>query len=259
MSFFIQRIPSAGFEVQAASIEAHALADDDEVRAFLAPAQFAQPRRPMARAADGVDGRKVALEQRIAHPFAVLRAMRLAEVAHRGAKLLRTHVLARRVDQVAHTRRGLDQRRDRGDHRGVDGKLSRRAARLLVARELVGAQRPAQRDARQVDDLVAETIVTGRQTLRQAGQRVDIVSPPDAQQDAAQAAVVGGHVDQATGISLEALRLDPAPRFCAERFQMRLERVRGQRDQLDRTAVAAQFGQSLHTIPKLRWRGGDGS
>ncbi len=120
-----------GLDVETARVEADALADDDEVRAFLAPGQFRETRGAMARAADRMDRREIILQQRVADPFAVLRTAGLAEVAHRAQSSSGPMSSVGVVDQITRPVRGFDKRRDRSDHGCIDRELRGRAARFL--------------------------------------------------------------------------------------------------------------------------------
>ena len=132
------------FDVQAAGVETHALADDHHVRMRgVAPVQFDQPRGAVRGAAHGVDGGEVARQQIIAGHHLDLGAVRGGQVTGGGFQVLRTHVLAGRVDPVAHPRAGLQQVQGLGiELRQL--QLRRCAWRGLVALEAVAAQAPAQ-------------------------------------------------------------------------------------------------------------------
>jgi hypothetical protein len=138
MSFF------GALDVEAARIEAHALADDRHARILLAaPADLEQARLPCRRAAHGMDGGKVRGEELIAHPLVEFAAEELGLLAHDVGELFRPHVLGGRVHQVAHHPHGLRHVERFLHARGAFHlELGGGALRLLVARELVGAQVP---------------------------------------------------------------------------------------------------------------------
>ena len=98
-----QQHPAARLDVQAAGIEADALADDCDLRVlFIAPVQFDHARRVAARggAADPVDHRKAAL-QSVAAGYLELGAVGLGDQLRLVLQLGRAHVLRRGVDQIA--------------------------------------------------------------------------------------------------------------------------------------------------------------
>ena len=78
-------------------------------------------------AADGVDQRKVLLEQIVADDRAEFRAVLLGERARGGFELGRPHVVGRRVDQVARQRHAL------GDAARARRRRRRRAAPACTA------------------------------------------------------------------------------------------------------------------------------
>ena len=107
-----------GLQVEAAGIEAHALADQRHLRRVgIAPADVDQPRRPRAGPADGMDRRVVLGEQRVADDDPVLRPEAFGDLHGGVGQLRRSQIGGRRVDQVARQahRAGeaLDERRGR--------------------------------------------------------------------------------------------------------------------------------------------------
>ena len=82
-----------GLEVEAAGIEAHALADQRDLGiALAAPHKIDQPRRAAAGAANGMNHGIVLLQEIVAHDHADLGLVRLAERLRRCRKLGRPHV-----------------------------------------------------------------------------------------------------------------------------------------------------------------------
>ena len=97
-------------DVQAAGVEAHALADQGDMRqSARAPTQCDQARCPVRSAADRVDGGEIPCQQFVAGDHFDLRAMLPGDLARHRFQLLRAHVFGRRVDQVAHAHAGGEQ------------------------------------------------------------------------------------------------------------------------------------------------------
>ena len=114
----------------------------------IAPFQLDHPRRVAARggAADHVDHREFAL-QRIAAGDAQLGVVSLGQALGHRFQFGRSHVLSRRVDQIAHQRRRLGFGQRGGDCLGLPGKQDAGAGRVrlrAVAVEAVLASHPAQ-------------------------------------------------------------------------------------------------------------------
>ena len=158
-----------GLDVQATGVEAHALADDNDMRMRrVAPTQFDQPRRAMRCAADCVDRRKIRRKQLVADLRLDFAAISLRQSQRDRFEFGRPHVLGRRVDQVAHQRAGLEQReRFRTGRSSVFQQQSRRRARgLAIALETVRSQSPAEHRIAQFD---AQSFVVHAQLA----QRID--------------------------------------------------------------------------------------
>ena len=246
-----------GLEVEAAGVEAHALAHEHQLRVIrLAPAQFEQPRRAVAGAAHRVDGGEVRRKQFVADPCAQLGLVCLAELLDRRAELLGAHVLGGRVDQVAHQRGGVGQRLHRGQRGGVQRERGRRVLRLAVAGELVGAQRPAQRGLHRVERHAfrGELVDAGGQRGRQAGERAQRVGRVHAHQHAGGLALRIGEQQGAAGPGLEAVRIQPAPLRGIQPL-LRAGEVAGVGG-LDRDAMAGGGGaveQGWHGWPRVAY------
>ena len=128
-----------GLEVEAAGIEANALAHQSDPRPPAAPAEIDQPRRLGARPADRVDRRIVLLEQGIAGDHADPAAVGLGELAGGGGKLRRAEVASRGVDQVAHQAGRPGRALDRSALGPLGPDQLGEAPRLAVAGEGVAA------------------------------------------------------------------------------------------------------------------------
>ncbi len=170
-----------GLEIEPAGVEAHALADQRHLGiAGLAPAQFDQPRRAacLGGAADGVDQRKILLQQIVADDRTEFRAVLLGERAGGGLQLGRAHVVGRRVDQIAGERHALRRcakgRRHRR-HRAAPAAPPCPYLRLAVAREAVGAERERQRPEPRIVRRVGEAVGAGRQHAGQEARQEGVV------------------------------------------------------------------------------------
>ena len=137
---FHQPHRGAGLEVQPAGVETHALADQRQRRAGLAPAHVDQARRAGRGAADRVDHREVLLQQVVARGDLDRRRRCRRPGRAQPFQLVRPHVVGRRVDQVAGQRLA---RRDRLDARGIDAlgrdQAGPAGALAVVAVEAVAA------------------------------------------------------------------------------------------------------------------------
>ncbi len=129
-------------QVQAAGVEAHALANQRQMRRTGgAPAQHDQARRAVRGAAYRMDGGEVHLQQFVAGNHFQLAAMRIGQFARGVFQLLRAHVFGGRVDPVAHAQAGDHHVQHFGGRRCQ--QLRGRAGQLAVAVEAVAAQAPA--------------------------------------------------------------------------------------------------------------------
>ncbi len=156
------------------------------------PTEIDQPRRPRRGAADRVNQRKILLQQIVADDRADIGVVLRGHGARGVLKLRGTHVVRRRVDQVAH-------QRDRLDHAlqifTIDAlwriELDVAAFRLVVAREAIAAERKRQGGEPRVMWIVGEAVGSARQQLRQLSRQkqvLGVVGVFEPEQDAAQAA-----------------------------------------------------------------------
>ena len=100
---------AVGLDVEPAGVEAHALADQRDLRMRrIAPGHVDQARRAVGGAADRVDEREILLEQIVADDRADAGAVAGGERARGIFELGRAHVVRRRVDQVAREADALD-------------------------------------------------------------------------------------------------------------------------------------------------------
>ena len=214
------------FDVQAAAVKTHTLADDAQARVLgFAPGQLDQARRAGARAAHGVDGREIGLEQRVTYRLPELRAMLFGERPGGIGQLFRPHVFGRRVDQVACGGNGFGQRQATlGFRAGFQHELGRRPAARLVAVELVAAQRPRQGGlfGRHLHALFRQGVAAFRQGQRESGQRKGMGRMCHACKYLQQLAVDTRHQNMAVGDPGKSHRLQPAPTGDGQRGSERL-------------------------------------
>ena len=133
------------FDVQAAGIEADALAHQRDLRTATAPSEIDETRCPAAGAADDMNCRVVSLEKLLAGGDGTLGSETLGQIAGGGCEFCRPHVFGRRVDKIAHERncRGfplygcqvLGSRHQEPGHHSVF---------LAIASEAVTAESPGQ-------------------------------------------------------------------------------------------------------------------
>jgi hypothetical protein len=91
-----------GLDVEAAGVEAHAFADDADLRMRrIAPLDIDQARRDSGRATDSVNGREPLLEQIVADDHAMSRSVATRNLHGCLRQCFRRQVVGRRVDEVA--------------------------------------------------------------------------------------------------------------------------------------------------------------
>ncbi len=113
-------------DVETAGVEADALADQRDLRiAVLAPGQIDQPRRARGAGADRMHQREI-LRERIAAGDLNLCAVLLGQCAGGVFQFGRSHIVGRRVDEIARQRHAFD---DAGEIVAVDAVRHRPAAR----------------------------------------------------------------------------------------------------------------------------------
>ena len=135
-----------GLDVEAAGIEAYALADQRDLRrGRVAPAQIDEPRSASGGAADRMDQRKVLREEIVtdnrAQGCAVTRGKRTRSLFELG----RAHVIGRRVDEVARKIDALDNATEiLAIHVAGQLQLQLLAVLLAIAGEAIAAQGKSQ-------------------------------------------------------------------------------------------------------------------
>ena len=179
-----------GLDVEPAGIEADALADERDARMIrLAPGQIDQARLPRGGPADRMNEREILPQQIVADRGSDAGAVLGGKRARGLFEIGRSHVVRRRVDEVAH-------QRDRLDHAleifAVEAlrqiELDLAAFGLVVARKAISAERESERREPRVVRIVGKTIDAARQLLRQpAGQEQipRVAAVLQAEQDAA--------------------------------------------------------------------------
>src|SRR5262249_25324567 len=158
-----------GLDVEAARIEAYALADERDLgMARLAPGEIDEARGTRGGAADRVNERKICLEEVIADDRAHLGAVALRQRACRRFEFGRPEVVRRRVDEIARKRDAVD---DAGEILAVDvaGQLELHLFPVLlaVAGEAVCAEREGGRRECQVGGAWGEPSGARRQRRRE--------------------------------------------------------------------------------------------
>ena len=162
-----------GLDVEPAGIEADALADERDARIIhITPGQIDQARLPCGGAADRMNEREILPQQIVADRGPGAGAVLGGKRARGLFEIGRSHVVRRRVDEVAH-------QRDRFDHAleifAVEAlrqiELDLAAFGLVVARKAISAERESERREPRVVRIVGKTVDAARQLLRQpAGQ-----------------------------------------------------------------------------------------
>lgn len=153
-----------------------------------------------------MDQREILLQQIVADDGADVGVMLRGNRARRVLELAGTHVVRRRVDQVAH-------QGDRLDHAlqflAIEAlrriELDVAAVRLVVAREAIAAERKRQGGEPHVMWIVGEAVGAARQQLRQLPRQKQVfgvVGVFKAEQDAAQA-TLPRQSQVAAGLGLE--------------------------------------------------------
>ena len=179
-----------GLDVEAAGVEADALADQRHARMLgVAPRHVDQPRRAGGGAADGVDERKILRQQLVADDGVDGGGVARGKLARGLFELRRAHVVGRRIDEIARQRHAFDDARQIV---AIDAlrqiELDRARLGLAVAGEAVEAEREGERGKPRIVRLVGEAVDAVRQMLRQAaGQKrvLRFVRPFEAEQHAA--------------------------------------------------------------------------
>jgi hypothetical protein len=202
----------ARLEIEAARIEADALADERDLRrGLVAPAQIDQAGRAIARPSHKVNGRVVVAEQIVACDHVRCRAVGMRCAARGLGEMLGAHVLRRRVDQVTREKHALREALDLGPVGVLRPRERRRCAlRLLVLREGVGTERPAERDVGGGCSILGvEHVLPLGQCHWQVGERVDRGTFGRRRNHGRRTAVGAGQERERARVRLEADRGDP--------------------------------------------------
>ena len=141
-------------------------------------------------AADRVDQRKILLQQLVADHGRNRGGVTRSELARRLLELRRTHVVCRRIDEVARQRHALDDMfQVLARHALRQIELDRARLGFAVAREPIAAERESERSKPRIVRLIGEAINAVGQMLRQSPRQEGIpgfVGAFDAEQHAAQ-------------------------------------------------------------------------
>ena len=170
MSFFMLSMPLSGL-MSSPPVSKHTPLPTSVILGWrwIAPGDVDQARRAGGGAADRVNEREVLLEQVVADDRAHICAVAMRERARGLFELRRTHVVRRRVDEIARQADAFD---DAGEVVAIDvaGQFQLQLFRVLfaVAGEAVGAEREGERREFRIVRRIGEAIGAGRQ---QAGQR----------------------------------------------------------------------------------------
>ena len=145
MSFFILSMPAVGLDVEAAGVETDAFADQRHMRMLdVAPRHVDQPRLAGGGAADGVDERKILVQQLVADDGGDAGVVPRREFPRGLFELRRAHIVSRRIDEIARQGHGLDHVLQL---LAIDAlrqiELDRMRIGLAVAGEAIGAERKA--------------------------------------------------------------------------------------------------------------------
>ena len=231
---------------------------DDPGMLPLAPFQLDKPRRPFRRSADGMDQRKILRQKIVADRRLDVGAVARSQRTRRRLELRRTHVVRRRVDQIARQRHRFD---------GAIEIVAIDALRqfqpdltpfgLAVEREAVRAEREGERGKPRVMRIVGKPVDAIRQVLRQqpgAEQVLGFVGGFQAEQHAAESGPTRQQ-QVAAGLGLEARRIGKGADLAFQPLaQLRIAR-RGDEPDRDRLRCAARHedrGHQLVRAPKLR-------
>src|SRR5262249_9408465 len=146
-------------------VEADTLADERDLgMGGIAPAHVDQTWRAIGGAADGMDERKILLEQIVADDRREARAVTIGKRAGSLLELRRPHVVCGRVDEIAREKDACD---DAGEVFGVDPlgdfEPRRLVVRLAVAPEAIAAERKGERRQARIGRCYGETIGARRE------------------------------------------------------------------------------------------------
>ena len=128
-----------------------------------------QPRRGGGGAADGVNERKIPLQQLFADDGVDGGGVARGELARRLFELRRAHVVCRRIDQIARQRHRVDDARKIVAIEALRQiELDRPRLGLAVAGEAIKPERERKRGEPRIVRLIGEAVGAVRQMLRQA-------------------------------------------------------------------------------------------
>jgi hypothetical protein len=213
-----------GLDVEAARIEAHALADERDLgMAHLAPGEIDEAGRAGGRAPDRVDKRKILFQQIVADDRAQLSPVALRESAGGCFEFGRAHVVRRRVDEIAGEADALE---DAGEVLAVDvaGQFEPEllVVLLAVACESVGAERKGERRKLCIVREGGEAIgARGQECRQRAGPKqvlVGLLGTLERKEDASKTALGRGKEAVAARLRLEARGIHEGTRARIERL-----------------------------------------
>ena len=169
MSFFMISMPVDGFRSSPPVSKQTPLPTSVTLGWAGSPqAEIDQPRRARRGHADRMNQRKILSRQVVADDAVETGAEALGEFLRPPRQFLRSHVVRRRVDEIAGKRGGLGHARDIGDvdavrrHQPDVGRI-----RLAVAAEAIAAERKGERRKPRVVRRIGEAIDARRQQARQ--------------------------------------------------------------------------------------------
>ena len=233
---------AARLEIQAAAVEANALANQRHFRRVaVAPAQVDQTGRRSAGGTHRVNGVHAAARQFVAGRRLHNRAVARGKPPGGGFQVVRQHVRRWRIDEIAAQR----NRRQLVQHLSIrHQQASRLALRLgLVAGVAIGAQAPSQGKptrlvVRNPGLLHAnKPIVARRQLRRQFAQALQRRASADAGDQPARRTVGIRQAHNLVGFGFEIAGIQPSARAQILRFAPSRQRYR--RDHVDRVGRAA--------------------
>ena len=157
-----QQHPGGRLDVEAAGIEADALADDGDLAiAGIAPGEINEARSAVRRrgGADRVDQREVGGQQCVANYLGEADSVSGGQIASGLGEIGRAHVVGWRVDEIAGEGDAVG---DAGDVRAINAGGKDQAARAepvgAIAREAIGAESEGETGQRRIGEAIAQAI-----------------------------------------------------------------------------------------------------
>ena len=201
-----------GLDVEAAGVEAHALADQRDLgMARIAPGDVDEPRRRARRARPTAWMSGKFCSSRSSPTIArTVAPWRSASVRAAVFELGRPHVVGRRVDEVARERRRPRRCGVRSSPSTLPGSSSRMSFSLLlaVAREAVAAEREGERREPRIVRRIGEAVGAGREEPGERARPEQVLAPvvggSSPNRTPASAAVRARQQEVAAGLRLEA-------------------------------------------------------